>query len=110
MNSQLSYALSAGASLAELRFERSISSEASVKTEGFSLTSTESHARGRGPRCLTERDLGFIQLGVASGDITERHDPGLHDPVQLCEMHLSRRSSRETRVVREVGAPHSAQI
>jgi hypothetical protein len=52
MNSQLSYALSPGAALAELRFERSISSEASVKTEGFSLTSTESHARGRGPAPL----------------------------------------------------------
>ena len=39
MNSQLSYALSPEAALAELRFERSISSEASVKTEGFSLTS-----------------------------------------------------------------------
>src|SRR5689334_2349214 len=52
MNLQLSYALSAGAALAELRFERRISSEASVKTEGFSLTSTESHARGRGPAPL----------------------------------------------------------
>ena len=52
MNSQLSYALSPGAALAELRFERSISSEASVKTDGFSLTSTESHARGRGPAPL----------------------------------------------------------
>jgi len=55
MNSQLSYALSAGAALAELRFERSISSEASVKTEGFSLTSTET-ARA-GVHCRTTPSL-----------------------------------------------------
>src|ERR1700726_339468 len=72
MNSQLSYALSAGAALAELRFERSISSEASVKTEGFSLTSTETHGRGRGPpplRCQGTVNLrspvsGFTRLQV----------------------------------------------
>jgi hypothetical protein len=57
MNSQLSYALSPGAALAELRFERSISSEASVKTEGSRSRQPKATLAGEGlHRCDASRD------------------------------------------------------
>jgi hypothetical protein len=59
---------------------------------------------------LAERYLGLIQLRVESADVVKRQDPGLQEAAQLREMRPTCRSSRKTRIVREIGAPHAPQI